>query len=63
MLTSRPAVEEARRNEPDQIEAQKSGTEGLLGELFEGLDLALLKDTASEDERREFYATVASIFA
>ncbi len=56
-------VEEARRNEPNQVEAQKHRTDGLLSELFDDFDLALIPEPASEDERRGLYAVAASIFA
>ncbi len=63
-----PFGEPARaRSETDQIqanrmEAQKEAN-GRLGELFEDLGLALPNDAADEDERRELYTVVASIFA
>ena len=48
--------------EGNRMEAQKQ-VNGRLGELFEDLGLALPNDAANEDERRELYAVVASIFA
>ncbi len=48
--------------EANRMEAQKQ-VNGRLGELFEDLGLALPNDAADEDERRELYAVVASIFA
>jgi len=55
------------RSETDQIEANRmeahKQANGRLGGLLEDLGLALPKDGADEDERRELYAVVASILA
>jgi hypothetical protein len=56
------AQSETEPIEGNQMEAQKQ-VNGRLGELFEDLGLALPNDAANEDERRELYAVVASIFA
>jgi|SRR5215203_574700 len=55
------------RHETDQIEANRRQAQkevnSRLGKLFEDLDLALPKEAADEDERKELYTVVASIFA
>jgi hypothetical protein len=56
------AQSETEPIEGNRMEAQKQ-VNGRLGELFEDLGLALPNDAANEDERRELYAVVASIFA
>ena len=56
------AQSETEPIEGNRMEAQKR-VNGRLGELFEDLGLVLPNDAADEDERRELYAVVASIFA
>jgi hypothetical protein len=55
------------RSETDQIEAnrmeEQKEANGRLDEFFEDLGLALPNDAADEDERRELYTVVASVFA
>ena len=56
------AQSETEPIEGTRMEVQKQ-VNGRLGELFEDLGLALPNDAASEGERRELYAVVASVFA
>ena len=56
------ALSETDQIEAYQMDAQKE-TNGRLSELFEDLDLALPNQAADEDERKELYTVVASIFA
>ncbi len=63
VLLGELTVEEARRNGPNRVEVQKNSADGLLSELFEGFDLALTPEPASEDDRIGLYVAAASIFA